>query len=366
MYSEIHIEQLLNSTEELNHFPIEGIIRTSFIDGRPDDYLLNKYIYLIRHDDKNDIPNIGLKNIEYLGDINLDRFDVVKTENTILENDGKWTVEVKPIEALVPNASYYLIISKDLRPKHYIVEKINSVGSSSIQVLTSDKYNSEDATFVITITQQSQLSTGSHIIEFDVLKNGLTFKNNIRLDIKHHNFNITPGVDVVFNSDVPFLVDESFRIICKYFNRLGNTLVQEIKTTLNSKVIQPSPEIQSKRIQEHDLLKFYEEFGWSRRLSKPNSQDINTKDNIVYNFIHPNIFIIKFEKELKISSITQDIFNIDIGYAFDNYMLDNMGLYNSKQQYLIKYYIVDNKTIKLVINTKDYDPNSDKIVIIPG
>ena len=117
MYNSLRVEDVLNSDEELLAFPIEGTIRIAF-DGKPDSYLLDRYTYIIRHDSDIDtaLPNIGDRFIRAIGDVNVDRYDVVPTRSESSLVDGLWVLSLTPEEALIPNAEYYAVISKNLLP----------------------------------------------------------------------------------------------------------------------------------------------------------------------------------------------------------------------------------------------------------
>lgn len=366
MYTSLEVIQVLNSEEELAAFPVEGAFRVSF-NSKPDSYLLNEYAYLIRHDGEvfEETLNLGNRYVRTTGDTIVDRYDVVAANNSVIEDNGVWVLEMRPREALVPNASYYAILSKHLAPQHYTLEKVNSFGSSNVSVETETVGEGIDATFIIEITSQSVLSTGSHIVGFSVLKDGLMDRPSETLDIKIDKYELVPGILIAFNPDVPFLVGERFRIVCTAFTRLEYTKIQSITTFIDSDVIQPSDEIQSKRIEESDMLKFYEENGWASRVpeedSSGNSLDGTTP--LLYEYRYPDTIIIDCGAPVELTTLTDDIFNIDIDYAFGNYMLPNMGLSND-EQYTVTYSLSDPTHIKLVIAVSDGVPEGQRFVLV--
>lgn len=365
MYTSLSVIQVLNSEEELQAFPVEGVFRISF-DNKPDLYLLNKHAYIMRHDGEFDdeMPNLGDSFIRAVGDVNVDRYDVVETENTIIENDGTWILELRPLEALIPNASYYAIMSENLAPQHCTVEKVSSYGSSNISLETSIDSSGITATYIIDITTQSVLSTGSHVIGFSILKDGLTFRPSEVFDIKTGSYMLESGLEISFDPNVPFLIGERFRIICTAFTRLEKTLVQALSTFLDSTVIQPSAEIQSTRADEADILKFYEDNGWSRRVPDDIPATATTQD-AAYQFIYPNIIIIDTGVDIDLSTLEDAIFNVEVGYAFGNYMLPNMGL-SGDEQYEIVYSLSDPQHIKLVVNLSDAVPVGQRFILTQG
>lgn len=365
MYTSLRVIQVLNSEEELQSFPVEGVFRISF-DNKPDSYLLNQHAYIMRHDGEFDdeMPNLGDAFIRSVGDVNVDRYDIVETANTIIENDGTWILEMRPIEALIPNASYYAIISENLAPQHYTVEKVSSYGSSNISLETPVDSSGTTATYIIDIVSQSVLSTGSHVIEFSILKDGLSYRASETFDIKTGPYKLANGINIVFDPNVPFLSGERFRVICTAFTRIEQTLVQALSTFLDSTVIQPSEAIQSTRTQEADILKFYEDNGWSRRVPDdvpPVAEDLELQ----YEFIYPNVIIIDTGVDIQLSSLDDAIFNVDIGHAFGNYMLPNMGL-SKDEQFEVKYSLVDPSHIKIEIIASDSVPTGQRFMLVQG
>lgn len=366
MYTSLRVIQVLNSEEELQAFPVEGVFRISF-DNKPDAYLLDEHAYIMRHDGEFDdeLPNLGDRYIRSVGDVNVDRYDVVETANTIIENDGTWILEMRPIEALVPNGSYYAIISENLAPQHYTVEKVSSYGSSNISLTTPVDSSGITATYIIDITSQSELTTGSHVIEFSILKDGLSFRPNESFDIKTGPYELENGLKIEFYPNVPFLVGERFRIICTAFVRIGKTLVQELSTFLDSTVIQPSEEIQSTRAQEADILKFYENNGWARRVPDGTPSTETQEQELSYVYVYPNIILVDTGVDIDLSSLNDSIFNVEIGHAFGNYMLPNMGL-SADEQFEVKYSLADSRHIKLEISPSDSVPAGQRFILVQG
>ena len=367
MYTSLRVKEVLNSDEELLAFPIEGTVKIA-LDNKPDSFLLNKYVYIIRHDGSLDtsMPNIGDRFIRAVGDVSVDKYDVVPTSTVVTELDGSWILSSTPDEVLIPNAEYYLVISKNLPPQHYTNEKVESLGSSSVEVETEVSGDGEDATYIIDINTQSALSTGSHLIEFSVLKNGLSHEASVTLDIRKDRYELSPGVWVKFDPNVPFLVGERFRIICTAFTRIGETLLQPLATNISSNIVQPSAEIQSKRAGEADILKFYEDNGWASRVPEEAPGSSIETLPLSYEFIYPNTIIVDAGVAIDMTTLTPDKFNISIGYAFGNYMLTNMGLFDEEAQHTVTYYILNNTKIKIVIEKSDSVPEGEKFLVVNG
>ncbi|RKX83316.1 MAG: hypothetical protein DRP70_14970, partial [Spirochaetes bacterium] len=155
---------------------------------------------------------------------------------------------------------------------------------------------------------------------------------------------------------------------------LDDTLIQNIETGIHSDIIQPSEEIQSERINNADIVQFYEDNGWTQRTcdttEEAPTEPANPGDPIVSDissqFIHPGTIIIDCGAEISPYSLIDSVFNIDINYAFNNYVLPEMGYYNEDAQYVIYYSIVDKNFIKLETQENtELVPPGEKFILLP-
>ncbi|RLA67212.1 MAG: hypothetical protein DRQ78_03050 [Epsilonproteobacteria bacterium] len=377
MYSELEVTEVLNTPEELKSFPIEGTINILF-EGKPNPVDIGEYAYLIRHDNDMDVnmPSIADYAIRSVGYVQVDRYDridstIVFTEETVGES---WILSFTPKEALITNAAYYLVLSKYLIPEYYEINKTVSYGPSEVVIDTAQSATSEVADWTIQIITESVLSQGSHIIEFSVLKDGASYAPSVSLDIRHNNYALSEGIEVVFSSDIPFLVGETFTISTVDFTGINDTLLQNVETNIHSDIIPPSEEIQSERINNADIVQFYEDNGWTQRTCDVEEEEpiqpVNPGDPIVTNisseFMHPGTVIIDCGAEISPYSLIDSVFNIDISYAFNNFVLPEMGYYNEDAQYVIYYSIIDKNFIKLETQENtELVPPGEKFILLP-
>ena len=344
MNAAISVLEVLNSEEELVQFPVEGTVHLR-VSAPPDMYDINNMVYIIRHDGDQDttLSRYADTSLNTLGSVNIDRYDTIEANVVSIEEEGSWVLEISSTEALIPNAEYYLVISKDLAPLHYEVSKLESYGGSNVHVETDQLAVGDTASYIIDVVTQSSLSTGSHIVGLNILKGGLQYEA-IDLNIYSDSYEVSPGVRLVFDRDIPLMVGERFSATFTEFARIGRTLVQELKTFLVSDVIAPSLDIQSTRLNEADVLQFYEAAEWGKDVSA-------TKDPITgYSYVleYPNIIRIETKQEIDPSTLTTQSFSIKLSEAFDNYLLSSMGLYADKH-YAVKFSIEDLTVIVLTI-----------------
>ena len=377
MYSELEVTEVLNTPEELKSFPLEGTINILF-KGKPNPVGIDAYAYFIRHDSDTDVnmPGTADNAIREVGYVQVDRYDQIDSTTVFTEEtvDESWILSFTPKEALVTNAAYYLVLSKYLIPEYYETNKTISYGPSGIDIQTEQSATSEVADWTIQIITESVLSAGSHIIEFSVLEDGASYAPSVSLDIRHENYILSEGTEVVFSPDIPFLVGETFTISTVDFTGLDDTLIQNIETGIHSDIIQPSEEIQSERINNADIVKFYEDNGWTQRVCDSDeevpTEPANPGDPIVndvtFSYIHPNIMMIDCGAEISPYSLIDSVFNIELGYAFNNFVLSEMGYYNEDAQYVIYYSIIDKNFIKLETQENtELVPPGQQFILLP-
>ncbi|RLA68505.1 MAG: hypothetical protein DRQ78_00015 [Epsilonproteobacteria bacterium] len=377
MYSELEVTEVLNTPEELKAFPVEGTVNILF-KGKPNPVNVGEYAYLVRHDNDMDVnlPGISDGSMRQVGYVQVDRYDkiestIIFTEETV---DESWVLSFTPQEALITNAAYFLVLSKYLVPEYYEVNKTISYGPSEVSINTEQSATSEVADWTIEIITESVLSAGSHIIEFSVLKDGGSYAPSVTLNIRRDNFILSEGIEVVFSPDIPFLIGETFTISTTDFTGIEDTLIQNIETNIHSDIIAPSEEIQSERINNADIVKFYEDNGWTQRTCGTDeevlNEPVNPGDPIVSDissrFINPGTIIIDCGAEISPYSLIDSVFNIDISYAFNNFVLPEMGYYNEDAQYVIYYSIVDKNFIKLETQENtELVPPGQQFILLP-
>ena len=372
LYQSINFIQILNTDEQLSAFPVEGYIDLVF-DAPIDTLNANDYIYIIREKPNQDVVNIAFNEVKYIGEINVDYYDiVVSTLELNASTSSTFTYRLTPNQPLLPNNNYHLVISKTIAPLFYTIEKTNSLGPSVASLLVDLDYSSTitaSTDYVIVITQTSQLSSGSHIIKY-TLDGG----SEETLEVKTQTIEIVSGVNVAFNPNIPILANESFTVTLVPMTRLGETKSQSLVTYINDGVLTVSAEDKSSRLSTDTILKFYEDNGFARRVNgstdEASSTDTTTVSDIDYKFAYPNVLFINTGIEIDDTSLTDEAFYISIDRAFDNYMLDSLGLYSDSNKYVVTYSLVTDdfgeyNTIKFVItyDTASLVPDGETFIL---
>lgn len=369
MDDSLTVIEVLHTEEELSSFPVEGALNIS-MSGKPDLYNIGENAYIARHDGGFDdqMPNMANRYVRAVGDVSIDRYDIIESEVAIEDMTTSWNLSIRPKQALIPKAAYYIILSKNLVPEYYTINKTLSLGPASVEMQTPIDSTGINATYELTITTESTLSSGSHIVGFSVLKDGAAYRLAEIVDILSGPYMMDTGIQIAFSSQAPFMVGETFSITCIEFTRNTTTLVQEITTFLDDTVIQPSAAIQSSRLQEADVLSFYEQNGWSRRVPGLDegigvigaSIDLSRDD--AYSTQHPDTIRIDTKVDIDPASLVDSVIEASIGYAFGNYMLPDMGLW-SNDQYEITYSLETPQVIMLRIVVSDSVPIGDRFML---
>lgn len=387
VYSASDLIKILNTDTELAAFPIEG--EASLLFTFPIDLQnIKSYIFLIREKPQQDPVSISLNEVKQIGDVNVDYFDIVKytytTSVSSADLGSKPIITIKAAEPLLPNNNYKLVISKNLTGGFYAFEKTNSLGPSAISLIidpTADITgipSDSTTTYGITITASSQITNGIHTISYTLTKNSVPVATNVSIDIKAFTITIGTGIQVKFNSNTPFIINEVFNVYLTRPTRNGVTKVQKIVTYLDSDVVPLPADEETKKLSEEDILNFYSRFGYGRRLDYDGSTVVSPevlgsdeiKFDAEFSFIFPNQILIDVGAEIDPDTLTADAFAISLAPAFDNYFLQNMGYFDTSAKYIIKYKLIENdfgvsQIIRLVViqDTTNVVP-SDQLFVI--
>lgn len=371
-FSNSELIKLNNSQEELEAFPVEGELHLLF--SNPIDFInIKDYIFFIGADLSQEVINISFNEVKDIGDVYKTHYEVIDYTYTFENN----ILSIKAIQPLIKNRRYYIVASKYLGPEFYSYSKIVSLGPSSGSLVIDKNANSptEDSLFELVITQTSSLSTpGVHNIGYSLTKNGNPIVTNQVFDIKSGPISLFPGIGFQLNPNIPLLVNESFSINILEFTRSGITRSYDFFTNIDEDIPKESNQETLKRLSNNDIINFYEQNGYARRVSPTilenalSSGQIRQSGNV--KFVYPGIIEFELEKEIKDSSLVDGLFNISISPAFDNHFLLNMGYFNPDDKYIIQYSLIpndygENKIIRLVIS-KDINnivPIDDKFIL---
>lgn len=367
----IDVIEILNSAYQLSALPIGESIQVR-LTAMPDMSSIDRYVSIIQVDSSQDIPNLTSTPF-----IIADEFEYKTVECNYsvedyhhLPDDDTYILTVSPKKLLRPQSQFYLAVHKNLAPISYEVNKTISLGPSDIKIIVSDTGSSDDVLYTIVITSQSNLANSQHIIGYDIYENNVLKHSQIKNIRENNLLELNELYTAKFNADIPYLVGETFEITLLDFERLGESKTQAFSTIIESSVIE-NPETISHRLDLEDVINFYENSHWNDAFTSPAQQPPANAVQVSYRFTYPNKLRIEFDKEVLIASIVPGSFVVDISYAFNNYMLPQMGLYSESKKYIITCTIVP-KTITTtqridIVITEDSSnlvPLNDKFIVV--
>lgn len=363
----VNVIEILNDSYQLEALPIGESLVVS-LSAEVDIDSIDKYIQILNTDSSRDVPNLTGKPFLIQDEF---EYKLVPSSYSIEQIGSTYKLTVTPDEMLKPESIFYLAIHKNLPPLHFSIEKTVSIGPSRIGHELNTSGISEDAVYTVEITSQSNLANSQHIIGFDILKDAVLV-GSYSQNLKETNLFDLNGTDsVVFDVSTPYLVGETFEITLQEFTRLGTTLTQKFTTIIENDVIE-NPVTTSSRLSQSQILEFYE--GSKLSLDNPYTtpEELENALGVTFSFLYPNKIRMSFDKGILISAITDDFIDIDISYAFGNYLLGDMGMYSEDQKYIITYTITPlsgtptlTKRIDLLIeyDTDDLVPEEDKYIL---
>lgn len=358
----IDVIDIKNSMHQLSALPIEESVFILF-SSKPDAQQIKQYIHLFRIDSESTWPSVGDPNYKQIL-YSKEKFGEVEyTFNTIIDGSN-YILEINPINPLYTNSKYILFVSKGLSAEYYTVQKTVTRSNSKLNIVTSeDGTISEAAEYNILIKQSSQLGLGSHIIVFDVIKNGNLLYANVSLDIASNaTYELNDISSILFNVQTPYIATENFKITLDSSNRIISNRIQEISTHVDAEVIK-TEDNESGRLQYEDMLNFYKDNVFVQ--NTPIQADATTS-NIKIKYTDINKFIVTFNKSLTNITISPSSFNISFSEAFNNYMLKNMGKYKKDNKYVVYYKVLDefNILFRVELDTEDLVPVYSKYLIL--
>lgn len=345
---QIDVIDIKNSMHQLSALPIEESVFILF-SAKPDAEQIKKYIHLFRIDSESTWPSTGDPNYTQIL-YSKEKFGSIDYSFSITEDGSEFLLEINPLSPLYTNSRYILYVEKGISAEYYSIQKTVTRSSSKLRISTSTSASiSELDTYDILIKQSSQLSAGSHIVVFDILKNNILLLSNVSIDIlETQEYQLNRATNIVFNPNTPYIATENFKIQLDSSTRLSSNRIQEISTHVDAEVIK-TEDNESGRLQYEDILNFYKDNVFIQ--NQPEQASTNSvKTSVRYTGI--NKFIVTFNRNISGITITPSSFSLSFSEAFGNYMLTNMLKYNKDNKYIVYFKILDNYSIEFRI---EYD-----------
>lgn len=359
----IDVIDIKNNMHQLNALPIEESVFVLF-SSKPDANQIKKYVHLFRIDSESTWPSVGDPNYTQIL-YSKEKFGLVDYNFTITEDSGAFILEIDPHSPLYTNSKYVLFIEKGLTPEYANFSKVVTRGNSSAYIETVKSNNAllDTSKYEIVITGSSLLGTGTHTITFNVLKDDVQIYTAVERDILADNkYQLNQDTYVVFNTKYPFIAPERFVAQLSATTRLGVNRIQEIQTHVDAEVIKTEDQ-KSSRIQYEDILAFYKDNVF---VQNEEPQQTNGAISSTVEYTNTNKFIVRFDKPLQDMLIAPELFDIDFGEAFGNYMLPKFGKYDGSNKYIVIYKVVDLQTILFEVNldTTNTVPSNKKYIVV--
>lgn len=343
----IDVVDIKNNMHQLSALPIEESVFV-LMSQKPDALQIKNYVTLIRIDSDSVWPSVGDPNYKQIL-FSKQHLGTVNYNFSIIEDGTRWMLEIDPIEKLYTNSRYILFIEKGLPPEYYNLSKVVTRGNSSAVVSTKRNLSNllDDSEYKIIITGSSVLGQGTHTIRYSVLKDDVQILTNVEQDILSSNvIELNENTSLELSTKYPFIINELFVINLSASTRLQSNRVQEILTHVDADVIKTEDNISS-RIQHEDILNFYKNNVFIKNPEPATPPQNGNPVSVKYRNL--NTFTLVFEKDISQYIITPSTFTLEFSELFNNYLLSNMGKYNTDNKYIVKYKIATSHSIVITV-----------------
>ena len=325
---------ILNTTAELNSFPISQSIKLSSTELLEEAVFADNII-LFRLQSENQLISLSEPYSYNLGYLK-ETFDRTEMNFKVETSDVGFTVSCTPKKLLNLDSTYCLYVSNRLGSKFLNITKSNSKSQSDITVNLKDNFTVKSQ-YILKIEDTSYISNNKNIVRVSLDGRLVT------LDVRSQNKVILNNLEISLE-DTIYVKGEEFLIDIDP----SATIDEELQTyiyTVNSSSIKPIPkEETSTTISNLDILNFY--------------NTINTNKPTVIEKAYPkylnyNVFSIKLPEGYSVNKTAN--FKYSLTLAFNNYILESLKLYDSSLKYVCTIYIdeFENEVIFELTYSKD-------------
>ncbi|AND75185.1 hypothetical protein FDH01_gp024 [Acinetobacter phage vB_AbaM_ME3] len=329
--------KIINSDKELLSFPITQSISLSLSESI-DVNTLQNHIILFRLLPNNNLVSLVEPYSYTLGYIK-ETFNTVDVTFKLEERSDDFLLTVTPIKPLFLDSEYAIYITRNLVEANSKVVKTVSKSKSTLQTVVTG--NVLDRTIEVEVLKTSVISNGSNVVEF-------------KLDGSPYTLNLAQNTSVTLNN-IKYIFENTVYLIGEKFNvtvdNVGDVRLEDVlykfKTAPSESIKPISHQTPSTSIDTQAILNFY--------------QQVSTSPTVILTpkYINPNLFAITLPDGYKLDK-TKCIDVAMIREAFNNYLLSNMGLYDSNHKYSIYLFQEGNELYVEVI----YSDTNDTPVVI--
>lgn len=344
---------LLNQIEELNSFPVtQKIFLKSASQLESSDF--KNTILLFDIPRKDALLNLAKPHSFNLGLVSR-QYQTVSLDYRQVPVDNYYTIEVTPQKPLELSSSYLLYIDSALSTPFVIKNKLVSKSNSDIIVSVVSSNVNRDILLNIKILSTSKITSNSNHVKIELTYDG----------------SITTKVLNLFNSDTIELNQTIIQFPSKVYleGEEFNFVIQERYSVDNS----PSTYI----INTVDDLKIFPRLNTQETSSEISNQDIldfyNNVDTppveVTYDIVYTDLNQFEIRLPAFVNKLDVDINNVkaNISKAFNNYLIQNLGLYEDSNKYLLKLiWDEDSKSILVVVLYNEDSLVNDRITVDLG
>ena len=311
------IIKILNQEAELSSFPIKQSLYL-YSDELIESTILDSNIILFRLQTENDLINLAEPYSYTLGYIK-ETFDTVELSYAVENYDNGYRITCTPVKPLHLESKYCIFVSKDLSEHFIDINKDVSKSTSSIEVESTSSLSTSYALNIEVLTTSS-LINGKNLVKF------LINSTEYLIDLRDSRVIVFENYKITFQ-DTVYVVGEKFTVTITNRTSLVNDFHYVIKT-VNSESITPIElEGTSTAISNQDILSYYQQL---------NNTTIPIQTRYYPNYLSPNTFSIQIPEGFELDLTSTIIWDVKV--AYNNYILENLDLYNRDQKYILIIY----------------------------
>jgi len=319
---------LINTEKELKSFPITQSIKLKS-DTNIEDNDLQNTIHLFEVTRKDSLVNLGNPFNYNLSLIKRDFDKVDLAFSKILEPDvvpDSYLINITPKQPLDLLSTYLLYIDKNISKPYLEVGKLVSKSLSTVTVKSLDDIDTDISNIEIKILETTRLLKNQSLVKIETVVNYQPISaKQISLDLKKDNKLVFKNIEICFESPV-YIKDETFNIVVnRRETALQDSLSYLIDTCGNSDILPMEVEEASTKVSNQAILDFY---------NTPISPNLPITYTLEY--LSLNTILISLPDTITKEQI--DIENITVvnKYAFNNYLLNNLKLFDDSLKYILK------------------------------
>lgn len=307
--------KILNQEAELESFPsTQSIFLLSSVEL--EESYLDTTIILFRLQTENNSIKLAQPYSYSLGYLkeSFDRVELKFKSEVVPEG---FKITCTPTKPLNLDSLYCLYVTDKLSEKIVDVTKTTSKSNSNIKVkINSESYSNK--TYTLKIEETSNLANNRNIVK--LILDGVSQT----IDLKSKNKIYSGDIEITL-TDTVYVKDEEFSIILTN-NQVSLEDFQYTFKTVVSSTITPIEKVDSStKLSNQAILDYYQTI---------NSTKVVAKTTVVPKYLSNNIFSIKLPEGFRLDT-TDPEFKSSLQVAFNNYLLGNMGLYDSAKKYKV-------------------------------